>query len=168
MSGRFQKNLIERKQFDRPGETKQYLNQKDLKYIKDCFKENDVDKKNEIDIFELKQALDKYGIKYDENESLKKIFNDAEEKGSADVDFDELINLIISSLVNIDDMSELLKVFVLFLGDENVDQIEFRHLKKECPTLKDEEIKEMIEKIDENKDGKVNFEEFHKIVTKAI
>ena len=72
MSGRFQKNLIERKQFDRPGETKQYLNQKDLKYIKDRFKENDVDKKNEIDIYELKQALDKYGIKYDENESLKK------------------------------------------------------------------------------------------------
>ena len=168
MSGTFQKNLIERKQFDRPGETKQYLNQKDLKYIKDRFKENDVDKKNEIDIYELKQALDKYGIKYDENESLKKIFNDAEEKGTADVDFDQLINLIISSLVDIDDMSELLKVFVLFLGDENVDQIEFRHLKKECPTLKDEEIKEMIEKIDENKDGKVNFEEFHKIVTKAI
>ena len=65
-------------------------------------------------------------------------------------------------------MSELQKVFCLFLGDENVDKIEFKHIRKECPFLTDEEIKEMIEKADEDKDGKINFEEFHKIVTKLI
>ena len=168
MSGRFQKNLIDRKEFDRPGEIREILNHKDLKYIKDCFKENDVDKKNELDIYELKRALDKYGIKYDDNESLKKIFNEAEEKGSADIDFDELINLISTSLADVYEMSDLQNVFLLFLGDENVDKIEFRHIRKECPTLTDEEIKEMIEKIDEDKDGKVNFEEFHKICTKPL
>ena len=168
MSGRFQANILDRKNFDRPGEFKHHLNQKDLKFIKDSFKENDIDKKNEIDIDELKQALDKYGIEYDNDESFKKLFNDAEKNGSINIDFDELINIITSRMSDIDSMNELQKVFCLFLGDENVDKIEFRHIRKECPGLTDEEIKEMIEKADEDKDGKINFEEFHKIVTKLI
>ena len=168
MLGRFQTNLLDRKQFDRPGELKHHLNQKDLKYIKDSFKENDTDKKNEIDIDELKQALDKFGIEYADDEAFQNIFNDAEKNGSIHIDFDELINMVTSRMSDIDSMNELQKVFCLFLGDENVDKIEFRHIRKECPGLTDEEIKEMIEKADEDKDGKINFEEFHKIVTKLI
>ena len=168
MSGRFQANILDRKQFDRPGEFKHHLNQKDLKFIKDSFKEYDTDKTNEIDIDELKQALDKYGIEYNDDESFQKLFNDAERNGSTNIDFDEFINAITSRMSDIDSMNEIQKVFLLFLGDENVDKIEFRHIRKECPGLTDEEIKEMIEKADEDKDGKVNFEEFHKIVTKLI
>ena len=168
MSGRFQLNLVNRKQFDRPGEIKHHLNQKDLNYIKDSFKNYDTDKTREINIDELKNALDKYGIEYDNDEAFQKIFNEAEKNGSINIDFDELINIITSRMSDIDSMSELQKVFCLFLGDENVDKIEFRHIRKECPGLTDEEIKEMIERIDEDKDGKVNFEEFHKITTKKI
>ena len=168
MLGRFQTNLLDRKQFDRPGELKHHLNQKDLKYIKDSFKENDTDKKNEIDIDELKQALDKFGIEYADDEAFQNMLNDAEKNGSIHIDFDELINMVTSRMSDIDSMNELQKVFCLFLGDENVDKIEFRHIRKECPGLTDEEIKEMIEKADEDKDGKINFEEFHKIVTKLI
>ena len=168
MSGRFQANILDRKQFDRPGEFKHHLNQKDLKFIKDSFKEYDTDKTNEIDIDELKQALDKYGIEYNDDESFQKLFNDAERNGSTNIDFDEFINVVTSRMSDIDSMNEIQKVFLLFLGDENVDKIEFRHIRKECPGLTDEEIKEMIEKADEDKDGKVNFEEFHKIVTKLI
>ena len=168
MLGRYQANLLDRKQFDRPGELKHHLNQKDLKYIKDSFKENDTNKNNEIDIDELKQALDKFGIEYAEDEAFQKLFSDAEKNGSVHIDFDELINMVTSRMSDIDSMNELQKVFCLFLGDENVDKIEFRHIRKECPGLTDEEIKEMIEKADEDKDGKINFEEFHKIVTKLI
>ena len=168
MSGRFQANLVDRKNFDKKREIVHRLNQKQLKFIKDSFKENDTDKTNEIDIDELKKALYKYGIQFDKDESLQKIFNEAEKNGGTNIDFDELINAITSSMTDIDDMNDLQKVFCLFLGDENVDKIELRHLKKECPILTDEEIKEMIERVDEDKDGKVTFEEFHKIVTKLI
>ena len=168
MSGRFQANILDRKQFDRPGEYKHRLNQKDLKYIKDSFKNYDTDKTSEIDIDELKQALDKYGIEYNDDESFQKLFNDAEKNGSTNIDFDEFINVVTSRMSDIDSMNEIQKVFLLFLGDEDVDKIEFRHIRKECPGLTDEEIKEMIEKADEDKDGKVNFEEFHKIITKLI
>ena len=168
MSGRFQSKLVNRKEFDRPGEFRQILNQKDLNYIKDSFKQHDIEQKSEINIDELKFALNKYGIEYTNDESFQKLFNEAEKNGSANIDFDELINMITSRMSDIDSMNELQKVFCLFLGDENVDKIEFRHIRKECPGLTDEEIKEMIEKIDEDKDGKINFEEFHKIVTKLI
>ena len=165
MSGRFQSNLVERNQFDRPGGLKNRLNQKELIYIKDSFKLHDTNKTNEIDIDELKQALDKFGIEYSNDESLQKIFNDAEKNGSTNLDFDQLINAITSRMEDIDSMSELQKVFCLFLGDENVDKIEFKHIRKECPFLTDEEIKEMIEKADEDKDGKINFEEFDSVIT---
>ena len=168
MSGRFQANLVDRKNFDKKREIVHSLNQKQLKFIKDSFKENDTDKTNEIDIDELKKALYKYGIQFDKDESLQKIFNEAEKNGGTNIDFDELINAITSSMTDIDDMNDLQKVFCLFLGDENVDKIELRYLKKECPILTEEEIKEMIERVDEDKDGKVTFEEFHKIVTKLI
>ena len=168
MSGRFQSNLINRKEFDRPGGLIHHLNQKELNYIKESFKLHDIDKKSEINIYELQNALDKYGIDYNNDEAFQKLFNEVEKNGSTNIDFDELINIITSRMSDIDSMSELQKVFCLFLGDENVDKIEFRHIRKECPTLTDEEIKEMIEKIDEDKDGKVNFEEFHKITTKKI
>ena len=168
MSGRFQSNLTNCKDFDRPGEFKHHLNQKDLKFIKDSFKNHDSEKTNEIDIDELKMALDKYGIEYSDDKSFKKIFNETEKNGSANIDFDELINVVTSRMSDIDSMNELQKVFCLFLGDENVDKIEFRHIKSECPGLTDEDIKEMIEKADEDKDGKIIFEEFYKIVTKLI
>ena len=168
MSGRFQANIVDRKQFDKPGEYKHHLEQKDLQYIKKAFKEHDTDKKGEIDLNDLKQALDKYGIDYQNDECLKKYFEEAEKNGSANIDFDEFLNAIASRMSDIDSMNELQKVFCLFLGDENVDKIEFRHIKKECPWLTDEEIKEMIEKVDDDKDGKVIFEEFYNISTKLI
>ena len=168
MSGRFQANLLDRKNFDKPGDLIHNLKQKDLKLIKDSFYNHDVEKTNEIDIDELKQALEKYGIEYQNDESFQKIFDEAEKGGSTSIDFDEFINVVTKRMSDIDQMNELQKVFLLFLGDENVDKIEFRHIRKECPNLTDEEIKEMIEKADEDKDGKINFEEFYNIVTKLI
>ena len=168
MSGRFQANLLDRKNFDKPGDLIHNLKQKDLKLIKDSFYNHDVEKTNEIDIDELKQALEKYGIEYQNDESFQKIFDEAEKSGSTSLDFDEFINVVTKRMSDIDQMNELQKVFLLFLGDENVDKIEFRHIRKECPNLTDEEIKEMIEKADEDKDGKINFEEFYNIVTKLI
>ena len=65
-------------------------------------------------------------------------------------------------------MEDLEKIFSLYIGKENLDKIEFKHLRKVCPGLTDEEIKEMIEKADSDKDGKVNFEDFFSIITKKL
>ena len=87
---------------------------------------------------------------------------------SACVDFDELIDIITLKLSELESMEDIEKVFSLFIGEDNLDKIEFKHIKKACPVLTDEEIKEMIEKADSDKDGKINFEDFYKIITKKI
>ena len=160
--------IIDRKQFDKRGDFQHLLNPKELNYIKDSFKEYDINNKNELDIDELKEALNNFGININEDESLNDMFNEAERNGKTSIDFDKLIDTITLKLSDIESMEELEKVFSLFIGKENLDKIEFRHLRKICPELKDEEIEEMIEKADTDKDGKINFEDFYNIITKKI
>ena len=168
MSGRFTSNLIPRKQLFKQKNIYHKLSQAKKSFIKEQFEKNAIDKTNKIDIEELKFILSKYGIEYENNEKFKNIFSEIEKNGYSSIDFDEFINIMTESMGEIDSMNYLQNVYLLFLGEENTDKIELRHVKKECPWLKDEEIKEMIDKIDEDKDGKINFEEFHKITTKLI
>ena len=137
-------------------------------FIKEQFEKIAINKSKTIDIDDLKYVLTKYGIDYENNENFQKIFSEANKNGCSNVDFDQFINIMTESMGEIDSMNYLQNVYLLFLGDENTDKIEPRHIKKECPWLKDEEIKEMIDKIDGDKDGKINFEEFHNITTKLI
>ncbi len=67
-----------------------------------------------------------------------------------------------------DSEKDLANLFSLFLGKDNTDKIEFNHLRRADPNLKDSQIEEMIEKADIDKDGKINFEEFYDIITKKI
>jgi Ca2+-binding EF-hand superfamily protein len=168
MSGRFTSNLIKRKQFGIFKNTYHKLSHDTISHIKNQYQKNTTNKSKEINIEELKSELDKYGIEYENNENFQKIFSDVEKNGSSNFDFDKFINIMAESMGGIDSMNYLQKVYLLFLGEENTDKIEIRHVKKECPWLKDEEIKEMIDKIDGDKDGKINFEEFHNITTKLI
>ena len=160
--------VIDRKQFDKRRDFKHLLNQKDLQYIKDSFKERDTNNTNELDIDQLRETFEKYGINIDRDESFQKLLEEAENNGRTSIDFDQLIDLITLNLSNLESMEDLEKIFSLYIGDENLDKIEFRHLRKVCPGLTDEEIKEMIEKADSDKDGKVNFEDFFNIITKKI
>ena len=159
---------IDRKRFDKRGEFRHLLNQKELKYIKDSFKDCDITKTNELDIDKLKETLIHFGIDPNNDESLQNIFDEAERNGRVGIDFDRLIDIITLKLSELDSMVDLEKVFSLFLENENTDKIEFRHLRNYCPYLTDEEIEEMIEKADIDKDGKINFEEFYEIITKRI
>ena len=168
MSGRFTLNLIPRKQFSIQKNKYHKLTYKKISFIKKLFEKNINKNTKEINIEELKFALDKYGIEYDKDENFQKIFSEIEKNGIASIDFDEFIKIMTESMGEIDSMNYLQNVYLLFLGDENTDKLELRHIKKECPWLKYEEIKEMIDKIDGDKDGKINFEEFHNITTKLI
>ena len=168
MSGRFSSNLIPRKQINIPKNTYHKLTHDKILFIKEQFDKNDTDKSKQINIDELKLCLNKYGIGYENDEKFKKIFSDTEKNGNSNIDFDEFINMVTENMGEIDSMNYLQNVYLLFLGDENTDKIEPRHIKKECPWLKDDELKDMIDKIDGDKDGKINFEEFHNITTKLI
>ena len=82
------------------------------------------------------------------------------------------IDMMTAKMSDKDTREDLEKVFELFLGDDNSDKIDIRHLKRVCKELNenmsDDELNEMIVRADTDRDGKVSFEEFYAIMTKKI
>ena len=158
--------ILDRKEFLERESHEYYLPQQKINFIKDSFKEKIP--RNQLDLNELKRALNKYSINFNEKELLGKLLKNAEENGSLQIDFVQFIDCITTKLSEIYEEKDLAKFFSLFIGDDNTDKIEYEHLRKIDNDLKDDEIEEMIQKADIDKDGKINFEEFVNIINKKV
>ena len=166
MSIEIDHQILERKEFEQKEKDGYFLKQEHLNYIKDSFKNKNAS--NVLDLYELESALKKFGIIFNEDDSFSKELKNAKLNGYSKIDFDHFIDAISSKLSEMDLEQDLSKFFSLFIGEENVDKIEYNHLRKVAQYLKYEQIKEMIEKADKDRDGKINFEEFYDIITKKI
>ena len=158
--------ILERKEFLERESHEYCLPQQKINFIKDSFKEKI--QRNQLDLNELKRALNKYSINFNEKELLGMLLKNAEENGSSQIDFAQFIDGITTKLSEIYEEKDLAKFFSLFIGDDNTDKIEYEHLRKIDNDLKDDEIEEMIQKADIDKDGKINFEEFVNIINKKV
>ena len=158
--------ILDRKEFLEREIHEYYLPQQKINFIKDSFKEKI--QRNQLDLNELKRALNKYSINFNEKELLGRLLKNAEENGSSQIDFAQFIDGITTKLSEIYEEKDLAKFFSLFIGDDNTDKIEYEHLRKIDNDLKDDEIEEMIQKADIDKDGKINFEEFVNIINKKV
>ena len=158
--------ILDRKEFLERESHEYYLPQQKINFIKDSFKEKIP--RNQLDLNELKRALNKYSINFNEKELLGRLLKNAEENGSSQIDFAQFIDGITTKLSEIYEEKDFAKFFSLFIGDDNTDKIEYEHLRKIDNDLKDDEIEEMIQKADIDKDGKINFEEFVNIINKKV
>ena len=158
--------ILERKEFEERENYEYYLQHQKINLIKNLLNEKNI--KNIIDLKELKEALNKYGIAFNKEDLLKKELEKAKKYGNTAIDFEQFIDSITLKLSDMNSEKDLFKFYSLFLGDDNSDKIEQNNLRKLKSNLKDNEIKEMIEKADNDKDGKINFEEFYNIITKNI
>ena len=157
--------------FDTKNYEKNGLTEDEVLEIREAFDLFDTDKSGEIDVAELKQALMNLGIDT-KNQTLQNMLSDIDKNGNANIDFDEFIDMMTAKMSDKDTREDLEKVFELFLGDDNSDKIDIRHLKRVCKELNenmsDDELNEMIVRADTDRDGKVSFEEFYAIMTKKI
>ena len=157
--------------FDTKNYEKNGLTEDEVLEIREAFDLFDTDKSGEIDVAELKQALMNLGIDT-KNQTLQNMLSDIDKNGNANIDFDEFIEMMTAKMSDKDTREDLEKVFELFLGDDNSDKIDIRHLKRVCKELNenmsDDELNEMIVRADTDRDGKVSFEEFYAIMTKKI
>ena len=158
--------ILDRKEFLERESHEYYLPQQKINFIKDSFKEKIPG--NQLNLNELKRALNKYSINFNEKELLGRLLKNAEENGSSQIDFAQFIDGITTKLSEIYEEKDLAKFFSLFIGDDNTDKIKYEHLRKIDNDLKDDEIEEMIQKADIDKDGKINFEEFVNIINKKV
>lgn len=157
--------------FDSSKYEKNGLTQDEVAEIREAFDLFDTDHTGEIDVGELKQALQNLGID-SSNQTLQNMLQDIDQNGSQTIDFDEFIDMMTAKMSDKDTREDLEKVFNLFLGDDAGDKIEMKHLKRVCKELNenmtDDELTEMITRADLDRDGKVSFEEFYTIMTKKI
>ena len=157
--------------FDTKNYEKNGLTEDEVLEIKEAFDLFDTDKSGEIDVNELKQALMNLGIDT-KNQTLQNMLADIDKNGNANIDFDEFIDMMTAKMSDKDTREDLEKVFELFIGDDDTDKIDIRHLKRVCKELNenmsDEELNEMIVRADSDRDGKVTFEDFYAIMTKKI
>ena len=155
------------KKYERQGLTEEEVNE-----IKEAFDLFDTDKSGEIDSEELKQALKNLGIDA-KNQTLQNMLTDLDANNSGSIDFEEFINMMTAKMSDRDTKEDLEKVFRLFLGDDNnPEKITVKHLKRVARELNenmsDEELQEMINRADLDKDQAVDFNEFYQIMTKKI
>ena len=148
--------------FDTKNYEKNGLTEDEVLEIREAFDLFDTDHSGEIDVAELKQALMNLGIDT-KNQTLQNMLADIDKNGNANIDFDEFIDMMTAKMSDKDTREDLEKVFELFLGDDNSDKIDIKHLKRVC-----KELNEMIVRADTDRDGKVSFEEFYAIMTKKI
>ena len=157
--------------FDTKNYEKNGLTEDEVLEIKEAFDLFDTDHSGEIDVAELKQALMNLGIDT-KNQTLQNMLADIDKNGNANIDFDEFIDMMTAKMSDKDTREDLEKVLELFIGDDNTDKIDIRHLKRVCKELNenmsDEELNEMIVRADSDRDGKVTFEDFYAIMTKKI
>ena len=166
-----QKVVSKQAEFNPKNYEKNGLTEDEVLEIKEAFDLFDTDHSGTIDTDELKQALGNLGIDA-KNQTLQNMMNDIDRNQSGTIDFDEFIEMMTAKMSDKDTREDLEKVFELFLGDDNSDKIDIRHLKRVCKELNenmsDDELNEMIVRADSDRDGKVTFEDFYAIMTKKI
>ena len=166
-----QKVATKQVEFNPKNYEKNGLTEDEVLEIKEAFDLFDTDNSGTIDTEELKQALTNLGIDA-KNQTLQNMMNDIDKNQSGTIDFNEFIELMTAKISDKDTPEDLKKVFYLFIGDDDTDKIELKHLKRVAKELgenmSDDELNEMIVRADTDKDGKVSFEEFYVIMTKKI
>ena len=137
----------------------QFLSFKELSSLKKIFKSlsqgNSYINKEEFD-----KALNSFGCSFDKGK-LDDLFQDIDKSGKKTIDFDEFLDSISSELKISEET--LRQVFGMIVENDK-DYITLNDLKKLNSVYTEDELKELIDNTDSTHSGKVNFEDFYKII----
>lgn len=119
---------------------------------------------------ELKAAMVSLGFDL-RDANVYQMISDLDSDGNAQIDFDEWVHLMSNRVSVSSSKASILKIFPLY-DDEKTDHISVKNLRRVATDLgeeiSEEELQEMIDRADLDKDGLVNFEEFYTILTRKI
>lgn len=105
------------------------------------------------------------------NAVIFQMIADLDEDGNKQIDFEEWIHLMTYKVSPTSTKDHIKKVFPLY-DDEKTDHISVKNLRRVAndlgESITEEELQEMIDRADLDRDGLVNYDEFYTIVTRKI
>ena len=135
------------------------MSEEEVQEIKEAFDLFDLDGEGTIDPKELKIAMQSLGFEA-KNQTIYQMIADIDADGNGAIDFEEFLSLMTARVGEKDSKEDIEKVFKLF-DDERTGCITIKNLRRVAKELgeamDDNELNEMIERADSNKDGLVDF-----------
>ena len=135
------------------------MSEEEVQEIKEAFDLFDLDGEGTIDPKELKIAMQSLGVEA-KNQTIYQMIADIDADGNGAIDFEEFLSLMTARVGEKDSKEDIEKVFKLF-DDERTGCITIKNLRRVAKELgeamDDNELNEMIERADSNKDGLVDF-----------
>ncbi|XP_030353937.1 caltractin-like [Strigops habroptila] len=154
---------------ERKASPKLELTEEQKRDIREAFDLFDTGGTGNMDVKELKVAMRALGYE-PRREEIKKMVLDIDKEGTGKISFSGFMRVITQKMVEKDSKEEILKVFKLF-DDDETGKISFKNLKRVArelgENLTDEELQEMIDEADRDRDGQVNEQEFLHIMSKT-
>jgi len=133
--------------------------------MKTIFKLFDTDNNGSITVDELRDAMKQQGLN-PTNEDLKRMISDVDLNGNGMVEFDEFCLMMSNKTRRLDDGDGIDIAFQIFDSnkDGHISEQELKNcMKKLGIVCSDAEIREMMDAVDENRDGKISRSEFQKL-----
>ena len=149
--------------------TRVVLTKEQKEEIKQIFDLYDVNEDKTIEVSELRACLRAMGFKADKEE-VKALIEHHDKDKTGKLDWDEFQKLVTDKIINRDPREEMTQAFNYFVDDKN-GKITHESIKKVAKELgekmTDEEIADLIAEADRDGDGKLNEEDFFRIMRKT-
>ncbi|KAM5255857.1 centrin-4-like [Ctenodactylus gundi] len=145
------------------------LNETQKQEIKEAFDIFDVDGSGTIDAKELKTAMWALGFE-PKKEEIKHMIAEIDKEGTGTISFEDFFAIMSVKMNEKNENEELSKAFKLF-DDDNTGSITLKNIKRVAKELgeklTDDELQEMLDEADRDRDGEINEEEFLRIMKKS-
>jgi len=142
----------------------------EIKVLKLCFNLFDTKKQEFLDADDLEDILRVFGFR-PSKEELQEILEEIDEDGSGEIEFGEFCQLCAKFLVEEPDeetmKAELKDAFRMYDKEGNgfISTGQIREILKEVdPNIKDEDLDDVIDEIDEDGSGNLDFEAFCRLI----
>ncbi|ETO36224.1 centrin [Reticulomyxa filosa] len=160
---RVQKKQLQEKKYHRPG-----VSQDEIAELRETFELFDTQKTGSLEVSELKHAIT--SISNDrKNKMMQQILDKLDKMNNERIEFEEFLDLMTGKMNENSPKEDIMRVFQLFdhQSKGNIDLEDLKRVAMELgEDMTDEELKEMIEKVDMEGKGYVTADEFYNIMTK--
>jgi len=153
---------FEAKFWERPG-----LSADEVQEVKDAFDLFDSDNSGAVSVQELVEAMQSLGLDQ-KNDAVFNMIKEIDTDGSGELEFAEWLEMMTARLTNKTPKADIEKVFKLFDNDRT-GEISLDNLKRVANDLgeevSNEELQEMVQRNDVDKDGAWTLDDFYAVMT---